>query len=78
MIEPIIHETDYTVPAATKTSTLYFCKQLISKLNQQNEIEFFPSTDMRLQWVSNDINPFLEKTKRKCHVRADVGRILKK
>ena len=24
-IEPIIHETDYKVPAATKTSTLHFC-----------------------------------------------------
>jgi hypothetical protein len=25
MIEPNIHETDYKVPAATKTSTLHFC-----------------------------------------------------
>ena len=36
MIEPIYHETDYTVPAATKTSTLHFCKQLISKFDGTN------------------------------------------
>ena len=36
MIEPIIHETDYKVPAATKTSTLHFCKQLISKFDGTN------------------------------------------